>query len=82
MIADCHIHIEPIQLYKPRAFELMKDKRGNFNEKAHKTLFGSDWPGPGVADVKRNLEEFQALPLGKKTLEQVLGTTATSIWLE
>src|SRR2546423_15031145 len=32
-------------------------------EIAHKTLFGTDWPGPGVPDIKKNLEQFRALPL-------------------
>ena len=32
-------------------------------EIAHKTLFGTDWPGPGVPDIKKNLDEFRALPL-------------------
>jgi hypothetical protein len=27
-------------------------------EIARKTLFGTDWPGPGVPDIKRNLDEF------------------------
>ena len=32
MITDCHIHIEPIDLVKPRALELIKGKRANFAE--------------------------------------------------
>ena len=31
-------------------------------EIADKTLFGTDWPGPGVPDIKKNLDEFRALP--------------------
>jgi hypothetical protein len=27
MITDCHIHIEPLELFKPQALELMKRKR-------------------------------------------------------
>ncbi len=34
-------------------------------EIAAKTLFGTDWPGPGVPDIKRNVEEFRALPLSQ-----------------
>jgi predicted TIM-barrel fold metal-dependent hydrolase len=52
------------------------------DEIAHKTLFGTDWPGPGVPDVKRNLEEFKALPMGAETREQILSKTAASIWPE
>lgn len=45
-----------------------------------KTLFGTDWPGPGVPDVKRNLEEFRALPLSEPAKEQILRKTALAIW--
>src|SRR4030081_2385513 len=50
------------------------------DEIAHKTLFGTDWPGPGVPDIKKNLEEFRALPLGEPTQLQILSKTALSIW--
>jgi predicted TIM-barrel fold metal-dependent hydrolase len=49
-------------------------------EIAAKTLFGTDWPGPGVPDVKKNLEDFRALPLGESVKEQILSKTALSIW--
>jgi predicted TIM-barrel fold metal-dependent hydrolase len=52
------------------------------DEIAHKTLFGTDWPGSGVPDVKRNLEEFQALPITKETRDQILSKTAASLWPE
>jgi predicted TIM-barrel fold metal-dependent hydrolase len=47
---------------------------------AAKTLFGTDWPGPGVPDVKRNLDEFRALPLNQELQDQILSKTALSIW--
>jgi len=49
-------------------------------EIAAKTLFGTDWPGPGVPDVKQNLDEFRALPLKEETKQQILSRTALSIW--
>jgi hypothetical protein len=49
-------------------------------EIGHKTLFGTDWPGPGVPDVKKNLDEFRALPLKDTIKEQILSKTALSIW--
>jgi hypothetical protein len=52
------------------------------DEIAHKTLFGTDWPGPGVPDVKRNLEEFKALPMSEEMREQILSKTAASLWPE
>jgi uncharacterized protein len=52
------------------------------DEIAHKTLFGTDWPGPGVPDVKENLEGFRALPLSQETQQQILSETALRIWPE
>jgi predicted TIM-barrel fold metal-dependent hydrolase len=49
-------------------------------EIANKTLFGTDWPGPGVPEIKRNLDEFRALPLKEETRQQILGRTALAIW--
>jgi predicted TIM-barrel fold metal-dependent hydrolase len=49
-------------------------------EIAGKTLFGTDWPGPGVPDIGRNLDDFRALPLGPATQEQILSRTALGIW--
>lgn len=50
------------------------------SEIAHKTLFGTDWPGPGVPDVGKNLEEFRGLGLGSQVQEQILSRTALKIW--
>jgi uncharacterized protein len=49
-------------------------------EIADQTLFGTDWPGPGVPEIKTNLEEFRALPLGEQSKEKILRQTALSIW--
>ena len=51
-------------------------------EIAHKTLFGSDWPGPGVRDLKEALDSFRALPLSAETKRRILGQTALTIWPE
>jgi uncharacterized protein len=52
------------------------------SEIAHKTLFGTDWPSPGVVDVKRNLDEFKSLPIPEEMRGQILSTTAASLWPE
>ena len=49
-------------------------------EVAPKTLFGSDWPGPGVPDIGKNLAEFRALGLTPEVEKQILSTTALEIW--
>ncbi len=51
-------------------------------EIASKTLFGTDWPGPGVPDIRRNLDDFRALPLKAEVQDQILGKTALSLWPE
>src|SRR5262249_20902836 len=50
------------------------------HEVAHKTLFGTDWPGPGVPDVGTNLEEFRKLPLSAEAQQRILSGTALEIW--
>src|SRR6202522_2118613 len=49
-------------------------------EIAHKTLFGTDWPGPGVPEIANNLAEFRALPISDWAKEQILTRTALEIW--
>ncbi len=49
-------------------------------EIAAKTLFGTDWPGPGVPDIKKNLDDFRALPLSAEAKEQILSKTALTMW--
>jgi hypothetical protein len=52
------------------------------DEIAHKTLFGTDWPGPGVPDIKQNLDDFLALPMPEEMRQQILGKTALTVWPE
>ena len=51
-------------------------------EIASKTLFGTDWPGPGVPDIRRNLDDFRRLALTPAVQEQILSKTALEIWPE
>ncbi len=41
-------------------------------EIAHKVLWGTDWPSPGVATMRKNLDQFLALPLSDATRRGVL----------
>lgn len=50
------------------------------SEIASKTLFGTDWPGPGVPDIKQNLDELRALPMNGEMRARILGGTAEEIW--
>jgi len=49
-------------------------------EIANKTLFGTDWPSPGVREIKNNLDDFLALPLSEESRQQILCRTAMRIW--
>ena len=51
-------------------------------EIADKVLFGTDWPGPGVPDVKTNLDQFNSLALSDEMRQQILSKTAASLWPE
>ena len=39
---------------------------------ADRTIFGTDWPGPGVRDIGENVRAFQALPLAAEAKERIL----------
>jgi len=49
-------------------------------EIADKTLYGSDWPGPGVKGLKENLEVFMELPLSAQVRRKILRETAVKIF--
>jgi uncharacterized protein len=49
-------------------------------EIANKTLFGTDWPGPGVPNIRKNLEDFRGLGLAQEVQQQILSRTALDIW--
>jgi predicted TIM-barrel fold metal-dependent hydrolase len=49
-------------------------------EIAHKSLFGTDWPGPGVPEIKQNLDDFCALPLSDAAKTTMLEETAADVW--
>lgn len=51
-------------------------------EIAHKTLFGTDWPGPGVPDIKQNVDDFRALTMPEAMRQRIFGGTAATIWPE
>jgi predicted TIM-barrel fold metal-dependent hydrolase len=52
------------------------------DEIARKTLFGTDWPGPGVPDIKQNVEDFRALEMPEEMRQQIFSGTAAALWPE
>jgi predicted TIM-barrel fold metal-dependent hydrolase len=51
-------------------------------EIAQKTLFGTDWPSPGIPDIKQNLDQFRELNLPEDVKQRILSGTALEIWPE
>jgi predicted TIM-barrel fold metal-dependent hydrolase len=49
-------------------------------EVADKTLYGSDWPSPGVKSMADNLRDFRALPLPEEAMTRILETNARSLF--
>jgi predicted TIM-barrel fold metal-dependent hydrolase len=49
-------------------------------EIAHKVLYGSDWPAPGVRTMGDSLREFRALPLPEEAMRQILETNARAVF--
>ncbi len=49
-------------------------------EIADKVLFGTDWPGPGVPDMRGNIEKFMALPLSEANRRKILYDNAARLF--
>jgi predicted TIM-barrel fold metal-dependent hydrolase len=45
-------------------------------ELADKCLWGTDWPSPGIASMRRNVEDFMALPLSEEAKRKILWDNA------
>jgi predicted TIM-barrel fold metal-dependent hydrolase len=49
-------------------------------EIADKVLWGTDWPGPGVPDVRGNIEKFLTLPLSEAARRKILYDNAARLF--
>ena len=47
---------------------------------AHKVMFGSDWPGPMVPDISKNVEAVQQLDLPKSAVDRILRDSAEEFY--
>jgi predicted TIM-barrel fold metal-dependent hydrolase len=63
--------IPPLKLleYFPRLEEI-----------ADKTLWGTDWPSPGITSMRRNVEQFLQLPLSDETKRKILYDNALAVF--
>jgi predicted TIM-barrel fold metal-dependent hydrolase len=48
-------------------------------EIAHKVIWGTDWPSPGVPSMRKNIDQFLALPLSAESKERILHGNAKEI---
>jgi predicted TIM-barrel fold metal-dependent hydrolase len=49
-------------------------------EIAGKTVWGTDWPSPGIQSMRVNVDAFLALPLGERAKARILHGNAAAIW--
>jgi predicted TIM-barrel fold metal-dependent hydrolase len=47
---------------------------------ADKVLWGTDWPSPGVTEIKLNVEKFNALPIGPPAKRKILYDNAARLF--
>jgi predicted TIM-barrel fold metal-dependent hydrolase len=43
-------------------------------------LWGTDWPGPGVPEIKGNVEKFHALPIAAEAKRKILYDNAARLF--
>ncbi len=49
-------------------------------EVGDRVLWGTDWPSPGVKDMRQNIDQFLALPLGDAHQKAILETNALALF--
>jgi predicted TIM-barrel fold metal-dependent hydrolase len=49
---------------------------------ADRVLWGTDWPSPGVHDLRRNIDQFLTLPLSDQHRRAILETSALALFPE
>ncbi|HVH68916.1 MAG TPA: amidohydrolase family protein [Gemmatimonadales bacterium] len=49
-------------------------------ELAQRVLWGTDWPSPGVTDMRRNIDQFLGLPLSDSDKKMILETNALALF--
>ena len=47
---------------------------------AEKTIWGTDWPSPGIKSMRTNVDAFLALPLSDAAKRRILSENAARLW--
>jgi predicted TIM-barrel fold metal-dependent hydrolase len=71
-----HVHLELSGIPPAKLLEYFP----RLEEVADKTIWGTDWPSPGIKSMRANVEAFAALPLSDDTKRRILGDNAARIW--
>lgn len=50
------------------------------DELGDKTIWGTDWPSPGIKSMRTNVDAFLALPLSEAVKHRILEANARRIW--
>ncbi len=59
---------------------LLSDYFPRLEEIADKVLFGTDWPGPLVDDIRKNADEFLSLPLKDSSRQKIIRGNALRLF--
>lgn len=51
-------------------------------EIAHKTVWGTDWPSPGITSMRQNVDQFLALPLSEASRRAILYDNALRVFAD
>ncbi len=73
-----NIHIDVSGIPPKKLLEYLP----RLEEISDKTLWGTDWPSPGVWDMKKNLDDFLQLPLSEEIKQKVLYDNAARLLAE
>ena len=49
-------------------------------EVVDRVLWGTDWPSPGVKDLRQNIDQFLSLPLAEPQRRAILETNALKLF--
>ncbi|KAB2881086.1 amidohydrolase [bacterium] len=60
--------------------KLLSDYFPRLEAIADKVLFGTDWPGPQVEDMRKNADEFLSLPLEEETKLKIVRENALKLF--
>jgi uncharacterized protein len=71
-----HVHLEVSGIPPSKLLEYFP----RLGEIADKTVWGTDWPSPGVTSMRANVDAFMALPLGDDAKRGILHDNAARIF--